>query len=223
MLILIFIVTQSLTFIRGGKGMKSWFGFKLCGLGYWLTLALMPAIVAVISYFTYNYLKAEYARKVSLSYKFDRYDIKFDMGNFIKIMIGGFLAGMLSGALGVGGGLCLVTVLLSLKFQSRVAGATTGLNNLWIGITSIIFVFVNNVILWSETLFYTGLAVFGGLVISKFIYYIVQKYKKHSIIIFIVFCLAILNFVSTVAYIFQDAYEQGWAHLVEFSNTLCKE
>lgn len=80
---------------------------------------------------------------------------------------------MLSGALGVGGGLCLVTVLLSLKFQSRVAGATTGLNNLWIGITSIIFVFVNKVIFWYEILFYTGLAVFGGLVISNIIYKVV--------------------------------------------------
>lgn len=85
-------------------------------------------------------------------YDYDIDDIKFDnFKSFITVWIYGFTSGFLAGALGAGGGLSLVTFLLTLgklKYfilgtQSRVASATTGLNNFWIGVTSMIAVLMS--------------------------------------------------------------------------------
>lgn len=50
----------------------------------------------------------------------------------------GLVTGFLSGSLGVGGGLMLLTFLLSIDVNPRVAAATCGFNNLLSSTVSII-------------------------------------------------------------------------------------
>lgn len=62
---------------------------------------------------------------------------------------------------------------MALNLNSRVASATTGMNNLFIGFTSFLSVATNEVISWGEIGVFIGVSLIGGLIFSKIIYYFV--------------------------------------------------
>lgn len=101
----------------------------------------------------------------------------------MKIWLAGACSGLLAGTLGAGGGLSLVSILLAIGINQRVASATSGLNNLWIGMNSVIFVLVNQTISHQVIIMFIGLAIIGGLVCAQIIYYLVLKFNKLSWIV----------------------------------------
>ena len=115
----------------------------MCTSEYWIATSLIPIIIVIYTVFSYKFLLEEERIKFHCGYDYDELDIIINDNSFKRIWVYGLLAGFLAGALGSGGGISLATLLLALGCHSRVASATTGLNNLWIGLISIIAVFTN--------------------------------------------------------------------------------
>lgn len=76
--------------------------------------------------------------KENCEYEYDKADLKINLANFQKLSIVGLVSGLLSGGLGAGGGLCLVTFLLALGIHPRVVAATVGFVNFKVSIVAII-------------------------------------------------------------------------------------
>lgn len=62
------------------------------------------------------------------------------------------------------------------------------------------------------------LALIGGAAISPVIYWLVNKYKRHSVVILIVFFIAFLNIVCSVLYIFKASGLNGFNSLLKFGD-----
>lgn len=105
--------------------------------------------------------------------------------------------------------------MMAIGLKGRVASATTGLNNFFIGLTSLLSVLTNDFISLEQILIFTLVALLGGMVISKIIYYFVAKYNKTSMIVMFVFVLAIINVFSNVAYLWMTEERFGWAPLID--------
>jgi len=61
---------------------------------------------------------------------------------------------------------------------------------------------------------YVMLALLGGAIISPIIYWLVNKYKRHSMVIFIVFFIAFLNIVCSILYLFKAGGINGFDYLL---------
>lgn len=68
---------------------------------------------------------------------------------------------------------------------------------------------------------FTGLAVIGGLVCTKIIYYFVEKYNKLSWVVLTVIILAQLNVFGIVFYIIKQVLEYGWNSITSLNVTIC--
>ena len=56
-------------------------------------------------------------------------------------------------------------------------------------------------LLTADTIYlFTGLAMIGGLFVTKLFYYLMNKFKIGYIVIFIVFWLGIINILSSIYY-----------------------
>lgn len=209
-----FVIVQFLNLILGTKSINSIFGFARCSVGFWIFLSILPLSIFGLNALAYIMLKKEETIKVENEYDFDKEDFRFTSKNFGKVWASGFCSGFLAGALGAGGGLSMVTFLMALGLKSRVASATTGMNNLFIGLTSILSVILNSSIPASQVYAFTGFSFIGGFAISKIIYYIVNKYNKTSMVVMFVFGFCIINIISNVVYVAKTEHEYGWDPLL---------
>jgi hypothetical protein len=143
-----FLMIQLMVFMQGTKSMPSIINIKLCSDTYWKVTAFLPVLILIFVTFSYKYLRREEMIKVKYGYEYDAQDLRITLPNFLKIILTGSLSGFLSGALGAGGGLNLVTFLLAIGINPRVVGATSGFMNMQSTCISIIAVFANGYLTW---------------------------------------------------------------------------
>lgn len=65
---------------------------------------------------------------------------------------------------------------------------------------------------------YIGLALIGGGLVSPLVYWMVNKYKRNSFVLFIVFGIAFINIISCILYIIKSNNLNGFAYLAKFKN-----
>jgi hypothetical protein len=66
-------------------------------------------------------------------------------------------------------------------------------------------------------LWFGGLALIGGSLVTKVGYIIIQKYKIYYIVVFIVFALAVANLIATVWYVSIESSRFGFNTLVQLN------
>lgn len=102
-----------------------------------------------MSVIAYIVLRKEYDTKVKVYYPFDEEDIKeINIKTFSILNVAGFIAGIISGVVGVGAGLILVSAMLLFKMNPRVSSATSGTMYFFISATSIIKTILSKTLTW---------------------------------------------------------------------------
>ncbi|CAD8152877.1 unnamed protein product [Paramecium octaurelia] len=122
------------------------------------------------------------------------------INRFFKIYAGGFLAGFVSGFLGMGAGFVMVPTLLYSGLIPRCASATSAFIYLMISLNNLITLLTNHYLDWQTIILFTGLAIIGGSIFAKIGYILLAKYKIGYFVILIVFALDIANIVSQIYY-----------------------
>ncbi|CAD8152852.1 unnamed protein product [Paramecium pentaurelia] len=122
------------------------------------------------------------------------------ISRFFKIYAGGFLAGFVSGFLGMGAGFVMVPTLLYSGLIPRCASATSAFIYLMISLNNLITLLTNHYLNWQTIILFTGLAIIGGSVFAKIGYILLGKYKIGYFVILIVFALDIANIISQIYY-----------------------
>ncbi|CAD8066827.1 unnamed protein product [Paramecium sonneborni] len=122
------------------------------------------------------------------------------ISRFFKIYAGGFLAGFVSGFLGMGAGFVMVPTLLFSGLIPRCASATSAFIYLMISLNNLITLLTNQYLDWQTIVLFTGLAIIGGSVFAKIGYILLGKYKIGYLVILIVFILDIANIISQIYY-----------------------
>ncbi|CAD8062874.1 unnamed protein product [Paramecium sonneborni] len=130
------------------------------------------------------------------------------ISRFFKIYAGGFMAGFVSGFLGMGAGFVMVPTLLFSGLIPRCASATSAFIYLMISLNNLITLLTNHYLDWQTIVLFTGLALIGGSVFAKIGYILLGKYKIGYFVILIVFILDIANIISQIYYgvVFGERY-----------------
>lgn len=172
--------------------MPSIVGVGLCTNLFYAFIGIIPVYALGCSVASWFFVKHENELKINLGYEFDYEDLPINFFNFKKIWLGGFIAGLLAGAVGAGSiyiyiqsynnikkyfyfivGTSLITILLFIGVNPRVAAATTGLNNFFMGLTSLFNLISGRAITLYEAWVFTCIALFSGSVVAKIAYYYV--------------------------------------------------
>lgn len=108
------VLTVGSSVLRGSKRMDSIVGIERCSWPDWTIYAIYFLLVAGITLFSAVYLKALYLRKVKHEYEFKKGDLKWTIPKLILLVTIAFMTGLVSGALGLGGGVIFNPLFLEL-------------------------------------------------------------------------------------------------------------
>jgi uncharacterized membrane protein YfcA len=95
------------------------------------------------------------------------------------------VAGLLAGIGGIGGGMVMSPLLLNYGLKPQSASATSSLTVVFTSLLSLIVALFGGLLGMEEVIWFFILALVGSLIISSYLNYLVKKYKRQSLILFI--------------------------------------
>merc|ERR1712176_1206243 len=161
-LIILWIGSILLTFLKGGKGVDSLIGMTCADPLYSILIAvqfLWTFGFAII--FGLKLLKLQ-KEKVECGYPFMPYDVQWDFSKLRFYSFFTFLAGVVAGLIGIGGGMVLGPLMLIMGIHPRVSSATTA-TMIVLTSSSVAILFVTSgLVPWEYAAFYFSICLCGA-------------------------------------------------------------
>ena len=118
----------------------------------------------------------------------------------------------------------MVPLMLFIDIHPRVSSATSAFNYIFISMTNLITLLIEKLLPLNVIILFSVLAVryyiiinlkfFGGSIVTKIGYYLLEKFKVAWVAILIVLVLAIVNLISGVWYILIENSRFGFETLL---------
>ncbi|CAD8108307.1 unnamed protein product [Paramecium primaurelia] len=213
-----FFVNQTIILMRSNKYNNSIIGLDKCTLENNLILLAIIGINLTYTFFVYWSKRNEEYYKDIVQYRPNQRFFK-EKKQFFFYYLGGFLAGFSTGLLGMGGGLIMVTFLLSQKIIAREAAATAAFGSFMISLNSLIQFILQKTITDEQMLVFFILGILGVIIIAKPSYIFMNRFKIGYIILIVdiiqvsinVFSIFALIIINTILYGF-DAMLNYYSH-----------
>jgi hypothetical protein len=171
--------------LKGTGYTRSILGITTCSPIYWaIYLSYLP-ISVVITYIVGRLVYEEYNYRLEIGYPYHPSDIKWSKDIIIKYPLYALSAGILSGLLGIGGGLILGPLLLDLGVHPVVTTATSNFMVVFISSSTTLQYILSGMMNFNYGLVCTLLSTFGSFVGTIVIQKYLERTKKHSILVFI--------------------------------------
>lgn len=157
-----------------------------CSLYYWIHIFSQFFIVGVIGFLIIKYISNDYEKKRQNNYIFLEGDIIWKKENIIKFILIATVTGALSTYMGIGGGMLITPIMMQVGMIPEVVVATSSITTFFSSTISTINYILVGKLLINYGLLYSFVSAFGsifGLILSNII---LSKFKRQSIIIFIV-------------------------------------
>jgi len=194
-MVLVLSVTTLLAVLKGSNRGVSLIGVKPCSALYWvLSFVSLPFLVVVSIVISYLCIKI-HSRKMVSNYTFQQGDIMWTRTNTFAMSVIGFIAGLLAGLLGIGGGVIFSPVMLEFGVLPEVAAATSSFMILFTSLAAIIQFSILGRIITDYAIWFGIIGFLCSLLGQAFLTRLVKKYQKTS---FIVFCISAIIAVSTI-------------------------
>ncbi|TMW56183.1 hypothetical protein Poli38472_008831 [Pythium oligandrum] len=188
-LVTAWLIVLAQALLRGGHGAASIIGVQCDSAEYWLLTLLPVVLLSVITWRIGYRLRVENRLRVLTGYKFIEGDIHWTWSRVTKFPVYCVSAGVAAGLLGIGGGMVQGPIMLEMGLLPAVQSATTGYMTLYTASsTTLQFVIAGqfpgskqyDYVTWFA---FTGFL--GGLCGQKVVAYLVKKYKRESIMVYI--------------------------------------
>lgn len=121
----IFVIVVLGAFIKGGKGIDSILGLEECSTSFWVFISTYLVSYMLITFYTGRQMIVKTQQKTQVNYDFDDADVRWNKDNTLKIGLIAVMTGVAAGALGIGGGIIMNPVLLSIGLRPEVCTATS--------------------------------------------------------------------------------------------------
>ena len=222
-IIFVFLVLMTLVLLKGSSSGKSVIGVTCGTWQFWLILTSGIPFSFLVTLYTATKLRKEQIAKEKLSFNFlviisfkkkkiiDAYthfypqffvqaeDIKYTIKFVTLLPLVAVFAGMLAGFLGIGAGMIVAPVMLELGVIPQVAAATSAFTVIFTaGSTSTQFIVLGR-LQWQLALWFSSVgflaSIFGQLLIA----YFVKKYRKQSIINFVIGFAIVISAIALVS------------------------
>lgn len=195
-LIALWIGLFVITLMKGGKGVDSIVGITcedtaVYGFLIVIQFLCLFGLSIVFGYRAYT----NQAKRLEVDYPFLPGDPVWDAGSLKTYGAFTFLAGIVAGLIGIGGGMVLGPLMLIMGIDPRVSTATTATMIVLTSSSVAVMYVTSGLVPWSYAIFFFGICLLGALVGKSKIDGYVKKTGKASLLILI---LATIIAVATV-------------------------
>lgn len=210
-----FIVLCSL--FRGGHGFESIIGIESCSTFGWLILSVCQIGLILLSYLgmvknrdPFGYHPSGKARVITKG--------KGKMPSNTKIVFISYLSGVLSGTLGVGGGLVVNPMLMGFGYDPQSTAAVSNLSVFFSATSTSTQFLTVGAIHWEHAWVLMVLSLTGSLVGHLVLTALIKKYKRPSLIIWTILIVLVISVVTLPTEIaFSLTYT--WNKIFEFGSS----
>lgn len=155
-------------------------------------------LISIISYFIIYHIKKDYEIKRLNNYIFLEGDIKWNNANILKFIIIASLTGILSTYMGIGGGMLITPIMIQVGMIPEVVIATGSITTFFSSfISTLNYSLVGKLNLRYGILF-SIMSMFGSLVGLKLSDFILSKFRRQSILIFVVSLILLVSCIMLV-------------------------
>jgi uncharacterized membrane protein YfcA len=158
-----FSVLIWLNIMVGGGGFQSPWGVECGGLAFWVVHVIMAAFLVASAWAAQTYLKYRHEIKELVQFDFVHGDFKWDSRGAMKYPSIFCLAGCMSGLFGIGGGMIVVPLLLTLGVHPAVATATSSCMIVMTSFASITSFAIFGLIMWDYAIVCLAIGFFASL------------------------------------------------------------
>jgi len=194
--------------IKGTKKLDSIVGLEYCGSGYWITYGIGMLSCLVFFFLNRRYVRKSLKIREICQLKTDEGDFHITDAGITKLGKSSVIAGILAGLLGMGGGTVMGPVLLSMDANIEHVVATSGF---FVVQTSFMTLFQSS--LYGDTkplelLFFFSIAFTGSYGISYVLNKIIKKFKRPSLVLFILVFIFAIGLVAMPAFeVYKSFYD----------------
>jgi len=161
--------------LKGSKGVPSIIpDVKECSTWYWIISFSYFPLFGLLTLFYAIWLRRRYVRKLDLGYTYVHGEIHWKYRNILGIPIICFFAGIMSGMLGIGGGMITNPMLVELGLNPKAATATSSFMILFTASVAVVEFFVMGELPWDYGLWFAAI----GLVSSLFGMVVIERLSR---------------------------------------------
>eukprot|EP01126_Amoeba_proteus_P061629 TRINITY_DN8294_c0_g5_i1.p1 TRINITY_DN8294_c0_g5~~TRINITY_DN8294_c0_g5_i1.p1 ORF type:complete len:400 (+),score=69.89 TRINITY_DN8294_c0_g5_i1:315-1514(+) len=183
-------------FLKGGEGHSSPVGIKCGSIGYWLLVSsLLPVVVIFLSIFG-MFIKREHEKKISLNYPFLDCDILWKTELLVRLPFYCVVAGIAAGLFGIGSGMIIGPILLTMNVHPRVSAAVSSFMILFTASSTTLQFAILGMLEYDYALYFSILGFFGALIGQFGVSWLLKKYNKSSLVVFLLAFIIIIGAVA---------------------------
>jgi uncharacterized membrane protein YfcA len=199
-----------LTFFKGGKGVDSIIGITCQDPSYAVLIAIQFLWTLGFALFFALKLVRHQQEKVAVDYPFLPHDVMWDTSKLRFYAFFTFLAGVVAGLIGIGGGMVLGPLMLVMGIHPRVSAATTA-TMIVLTSSSVAVLFVTaGLVPWEYAVFFFVTCLTGAYVGKKYIDGYVKRTGNASLLIFLLATIIALATCGCVIIVFMRLAEADW-------------
>jgi uncharacterized membrane protein YfcA len=209
-LLLLWMVLSFITLLLGGKGVDSIIGIT-CHSPWYVVL------VAIQFLFTFTFagifgrnLVKQHSMRVSVHYPFQPHDVLWDYSKLRYFSGMTFIAGLVAGLIGIGGGMILGPLLMIEGVHPRVSSATTATMIVLTSSTVAIMFVISGLVPWDYALFFFAVCMSGAFVGKRYIDAYIKKTGMTSLLIGMLAAIIACGMLGCFVILIMKLHNNNW-------------
>ena len=170
--------------VRGGHGKQSIIGLDSCSATSWFILIIAQGSCLACSYLGYQ----KHSRRL-----IGTGNIEANRDKLHTLMKNSYLAGIIAGLIGVGGGMVMNPVMLDLGFLAEVATSFSSFVVFFTSSSTTMQFIIQGAVTVQDSIVFLVVSAIGSYVGGNLISMLVQKHQRPSYLIWILFGLLVLS------------------------------
>ncbi|OMJ74083.1 hypothetical protein SteCoe_27066 [Stentor coeruleus] len=197
---LIYVYNVIILLMRGSYYFMSIIDIDFCSVEYWVLTGSTAGFSLLLAMIIAFYLNHRTREKINVGYNFDDYDMIWSFWPCLICVFSAIIAGVLSGLLSVGGGLLMSPIMLKLGLRPQVVIPTSSVLHVLTSSLALIIYIISGRVEYYYAIWVSGAALIGSMLGILGIKFMVNKYKRASIMIITMTFLFALCAVIIPAY-----------------------
>jgi len=209
-LVLLWAGLTVITFLKGGKGVDSVIGITCEDAGFYILVAAQFLwTLGFAAVFGYRNVKLTQAR-LDVNYPFNETDVLWDSKKLQFYSFFTFVAGIVAGLIGIGGGMVLGPLMLVMGINPRVSTATTATMILLTSSSVAVMFVMSGLVPWEYALYFFCICLMGAYIGKTRIDAYVKKTGMGSILVGALATIIGLATIGCMIILFMNLAKVDW-------------
>jgi uncharacterized membrane protein YfcA len=178
-----YVALLAMALLRGGHGMRSLVGIDTCAPASWVILVVAQAICFGMAYVGYRKHEERLTRSA---------DPEASRQKLHVLLRNSYLAGIIAGLLGVGGGMVMNPVMLNLGFLPEVSTAVSAFCVFFTSSSTTTQFIIQGAVTVQDSVVFLVVSAVGSYIGGNLISKLVEKHKRPSYLIWLLFGLLVI-------------------------------